>query len=507
MHLGTRRPVKHRVDTRTVKASPHELAEILYDLHIERCVHENRDRIEHDRSVAGVDSRTFEAQVRLHLPAMPRSLAETGKYVEMYDMIRPVVLVRSAGIRQELEQAELFANASLLHSKKYRARKNLTLDSDDGSNLELIFQSVLPSIGHIYQSRLHYLRSARGDTHLHYGLFLPGASFPLTYVALSVCDRPYMADSLARQFSCRQQDCLVITRMYGLPGIPANLMSITIKHVIRALRHSSDTARLLLTAYNPLLGFTGAALRASGFRTFTTAPVSYRYTEFGEFTTRRQAKQAMPPGHDTPPNVLAVRGIDRVTQKEIINHVKLTTHTSMHDYIARTSANGSLPKMPPEDWLRQLLAYRKVLQEAWSFRTVHPSYLGDRTTGPASRGQCGVSSVWLARELRRRFSVEATYCYGDLLFHNNVAKPVTHHCWIEIGEDSNSKRMVIDLTCDQAESLNGPVLCARYDDLIDHGLNYRSRVRLTLDELPTDRVWHRFLALSDAVDSVHAFAP
>src|SRR5207244_1225117 len=124
---------------------------------------------------------------------------------------------------------------------------------------------VKPSIGNLYQRRLHYLRSVRGDTLMHFGLFLPGAEYPLTYVALSVCDRPYMSDSLiAARLDCNRQDCLVITRMYGLPRIPKNLMSLTLKCVAKVLRRSAR-ARILLTAFNPLLGFDGAAFRASGF--------------------------------------------------------------------------------------------------------------------------------------------------------------------------------------------------------------------------------------------------
>jgi len=45
------------------------------------------------------------------------------------------------------------------------------------------------------------------------------------------------------------------------------------------------------------------------------------------------------------------------------------------------------------------------------------------------------------------------------------------------------------------------VLCDTYSDLRRRGLDYRSRSRLTLDKLPDDRVWHRFMVLSDAINN------
>lgn len=489
------------VSVQSVPTTSHELGRRLRDPLLEACVRANTRSIERDASLVGLDRRTFETQIRLHWPSVPPKLVAVEHHAEAYETIRSVALVRAAGIRQELDQTELLANSSLLLPKDYVVKKDLTLESDDGSRLELSFRRVLPSVGHVYQSRLHYLRSARGDTYLHFGLFLPGAVYPLTYVALSVCDRPYMSDGLlASQLQCDRKDCLVITRMYGLPGAPQNLMSVTLKHVIRVLRWTS-MARLVLTAYNPLLGFTGAAFRASGFRPFAIAPVSYQYTRFGEFTTRRRARYSARPGHSSPPNVLTVRGVDKSIQREIRDQLRLT-EISMNDYVTRASKGRKLRSLPSDDWMRQLLTYRQILEDAWSRRTIHPSYLADDRSGSTSRGQCGVSSVWLARELRRCFGVEANYCYGDLIFHDGTSKPVAHHCWVEIGEGIDPTRLVVDLTCDQAESLDQPVLCAPHDNLVKQGMEYQARTRLTLDELPADRVWHRFMALSDAVDCV-----
>ncbi len=98
--------------------------------------------------------------------------------------------------------------------------------------------------------------------------------------------------------------------------------------------------------------------------------------------------------------------------------------------------------------------------------------------------------------------MEPTYCYGDLVFVDGRSNPVNHHCWIEIGEEADPHRVVIDLTCDQADGLSELVLSAEYEGLLKQGLKYESKTRLKLDQLPSDRVWHRFIALSDAIDSI-----
>jgi len=478
--------------------SRRELTAGLRDPRVDPCLEHNRLQIESDARLVDLDSRSYETQVRLHLPSLPDNLGFAGRYGDMYQMVRPVSLVRSAGIKQELELAATRANSALLLPHDYRAHRDLRLDGGN-SRLPLRFGEVLPSIGHVYQSRMHYLRSARADTRMHFGLFLPGAAYPLTYVALSRCDRPYVVDGLLRsKLRYRMSDCLVVTRMFGLPGIPPNLMSLTLKHVVRALRRVSG-ARLLITAYNPLLGFTGAAFRASGFAPFAVAPVSYRYTAAGEFTTRRAARPAAIVRDDFMPNVLTVRGIDRETQKEVMSRV-CPAHISMNEYTTNTTVKGALPSASCERWQERLREYRRILEKAWSAETMHPSYLTEvDQIGPSSRGQCGVSSVWLARELADVYHAEPTYCYGDLLFPDGSGEPVTHHCWVEVGDHDDPGRVVIDLTSDQAEPSRDGIVCASHRELLSRGMNYVAHSRQGLEDLVRDRVWARFLLLDDAI--------
>jgi hypothetical protein len=246
-----------------------------------------------------------------------------------------------------------------------------------------------------------------------------------------------------------------------------------------------------------MLGFTGTTFVAAGFVPFATAPVTYSYDDQGFFITRRQSMNAPSRRLDAPRNILAALGVDRQSRRSI-SYVRNVTHITMSDYEATRQIRRTRPNSGDDPWQRMLPRYRELLESAWSKETMHPSYLGDAAPYPPSRGQCGVSSVWLARELRTRYDVEATYCYGKLSFETSPIE-VDHHCWLEIGDAESADRLVVDLTYDQAEALNGKVLCAAYGSLRRQGIHYSSRTRLMLDELHADRVWHRFLALRDAV--------
>ena len=125
-------------------------------------------------------------------------------------------------------------------------------------------------------------------------------------------------------------------------------------------------------------------------------------------------------------------------------------------YLSAAPRDNDLPDIRSEQWHDQLRRYRKLLEAAWSRTTIHSSYLANQPVGPASRGQCGVSSVWLIQELRRNFKVEATYCYGDLIFTTGSSAPVSHHCWVEIGPENDPNRIIIDLTFDEADQLDDP---------------------------------------------------
>lgn len=282
------------------------------DERLQACVDDNEALIRHDADASGIDRSEFERQLKLHLLTVGLEILREGRHREAYEMVRHTALERALGIHLHQQKVASEARMKLLRDAEYGCKRGLSLETRSGTRLPLRFGRVMPSIGNHYQANLHYLQAVRGDTSLHYGMFLPDAEMPMAYIALSACDRPYMTEALAVS-GYQMEDFLVLTRMYGLPGLPSNLMSMMTKHLIGAIRQSSR-ARVLLTAYNPLLGFRGAAYRASGFRSFAVAPVGYGYNGRGEYTTRRLGDGVQLSDLSTPPNVLMARGMDRITQ-------------------------------------------------------------------------------------------------------------------------------------------------------------------------------------------------
>jgi hypothetical protein len=474
-----------------------ELIAGLQDEDIEVFVRSAARRISTDARLVGIDRRSFETQVRLHLPRLPRMAIRTWPRRKTYEAVRVAALVRCGEIRQASEDAAYQAQLSLLLGGE-TVRKDLTFTGDNEYCVPFRFGPVLPSIGNFVQSRLHYLRSARGDTSLEFGLYVPGASMPLTYIAFSPCDRSYIIAALrALGINANPQEVLVLTRMHGLPGIPRNLMSLTIGQAVRRLR-ADTSVKYVVTAFNPMLGFEGTTFHATGFSPFALSPVVYAYDESGFFSTRRLGRGRVAQRLDVSNNVLLAAGVTRDVKRRLsrasgrICQVPAVAH-QRKDIVALKSFD-----MRDPGCMRRLGEYRRTLESCWSRETVHPRYSMDAADVTGPRGQCGVSSVWLARRLRSEFGMNSTYCYGRLSVALPGVKSVDHHCWVEIGDHRDAGRMVIDLTCDQAEGLQRSVLCDRHDDLAARGLSYEVRSRLDLDELPEDRVWRRFLALSDA---------
>ncbi|MGI5154171.1 hypothetical protein [Microbispora sp. CA-102843] len=467
----------------------------LRDPDVETFVGTMGTRIRADAEMVGVDLRTLEIQVRLHLPRLSRPAIAGWSPDKVYEEIRLQAVVRAAQVRQSAEDAAYQAHASVLLNVN-KAHRDLSLSFSDGYRTCLRFAEVAPGVGHLVQSRLHYLHSERADTVLQFGLFLPGATMPITYVAFSRCDRQYVLDALTGHgLDVNPDRIMVLTRMHGLAGIPANLMSLTISRAVREIR-AENAGDYVITAYNPMLGFDGTSFLASGFTPIALSPVAYRYDDKGLFQTRRISGESVPQLLDTPDNVLMVLGATSAAKRSVggiegLIRVSRRTHSG-GDHVRPVKPDFTSP-----EWTDRLLGYRRMLESCWSDRTAHPRYQESPVGAGDPRGQCGVTSVWLARRLRTDLLLEPVYCYGRLRVGRDDAEDVSHHCWVEIGPAHDPRRFVIDLTGDQSDGVREPIILGEHRALADRGLRYETAASLRLDELPRDRVWPRFLALDD----------
>ncbi|MFF4827960.1 hypothetical protein ACFY20_34235 [Streptomyces sp. NPDC001312] len=461
--------------------------EELRDPAIEAFSESCRELVAADAALCGTSVRDFDIQLRLHAPSVSNGEHEPRSHWAIYEQLRPQLIARCSRISSYIKDADLLANSSLLLGGS-EARRDFTVRRADGSSVGVNFALVPPSVGHLYQSKLHYLLSPRADTMVEVGCYLQGASHPSIYLAFSMCDRPGIIRALRTQgIPVERGNLLILTRALGLSDAARNLMSFTIGQAVRYVR--TVGCRFIVTAFNPLLGFTGAALHAANFTPFATAPVAYCYDAFGGYLTRRQSSsdKCVDRRSGSYRNLLVALGTDSTARKEIRKVETL-------EHLAEPTTDTRVAQRPALD-PAELRRYRDWLEAVWSLSTAHPSYALEPLS---SKGQCGVSSVWLARRLRQR-EIEATYCYGRLRFTDPLISSVDHHCWLEIGPPSDPARQVIDLTCDQADGFKEKVICRRHDELEDDGIRYEPVTRLTVDDLPSDRVWPRYTRLEESM--------
>jgi hypothetical protein len=169
-----------------------------------------------------------------------------------------------------------------------------------------------------------------------------------------------------------------------------------------------------------------------------------------------------------------------------------TLSDSAHNQ-ARTVADAARPLAHP---LRPALdAFRALLSWSWGPETAYPGTVSDShpIDGDPS-GQCGVSSVWLAEVLDRKYSIYSTFCLGSVIFDEHEAKDLDDHCWLEI-DGKPGEKLILDLTCDQA-GLDKKIVFDSKADLAKKHIRYISRERVNISELPPDNpVWSRYQKL------------
>jgi hypothetical protein len=146
--------------------------------------------------------------------------------------------------------------------------------------------------------------------------------------------------------------------------------------------------------------------------------------------------------------------------------------------------------------LRPVLSgFRAVLAQGWTPDTAYPGSVTESHWFPGNpQGQCGVSSVWLAEELAREYSIPSTFCLGSLIFDDEQAVSLPDHWWLEIAADRGDE-LVLDLTCDQAQGFDRAIVFDSKTELGRARIYYISRDRVNVSDLPNNPVWPRYQKL------------
>jgi hypothetical protein len=160
-----------------------------------------------------------------------------------------------------------------------------------------------------------------------------------------------------------------------------------------------------------------------------------------------------------------------------------------------SSADAIAPNVERALALRPALGtFRTRLAGSWSPDTAYPgSVTPSHWFAGNPEGQCGVSSVWLAEELARKYSIRSTFCLGSLVFDDDQAEDLLDHCWLEIPTEPGE--LVLDLTCDQARGFDRAIVFDSKSDLDRAHIYYISRDRVDISDLPNNPFWPRYQKL------------
>jgi hypothetical protein len=124
--------------------------------------------------------------------------------------------------------------------------------------------------------------------------------------------------------------------------------------------------------------------------------------------------------------------------------------------------------------------FRALLSQGWS-----PATAIER-----SRGQCGVSSVWLARILDQGSSIGSTFCHGSVVVGGHEVEDLVDHCWLEISEAGDD--FILDLTCNQAPRFERETVFASKATLALEDVHYISDERVNISDLLNNPAWPRY---------------
>ena len=158
----------------------------------------------------------------------------------------------------------------------------------------------------------------------------------------------------------------------------------------------------------------------------------------------------------------------------------------------------SLPKIDLEQDMGGLFRFglqaRPLLEDAWDNRTAYQGIKLKPDDVP-SRGQCGVSSVWIARQLSRA-GVRALFTEGKI----NLGNMAEDHVWVEV-HDIIEEPLILDLTSDQYQHILGTSLhVGRYGH--DMGIAYEPLEHFEPFAVPRKKLIGRYALLEQNIDQL-----
>lgn len=444
---------------------------IAYEDYLKNCKSEQLDILLQGRETSlkkfaknqAVDENEVKRQVRLHAPQSPQVNYMEIKFLEnhIYPILTNLFKNYSNDFLsyRDLCGADIICanNLRIIRSKEFDSVAKIENDSNDTIG-RLKLQEVDEETGEFIESKLHYLHSFRADAVIRVGLFLIGYKFPICYMSFTPVDRKDKIESLRCSLNPKieKNEVAELSRVYGCGNLPKNTISFLIASCNKFLLHY----KYLITAVNINLGFSGMSMLGSGFVPFAFRPVSYSYNKNGFYTTRRNKNEVIRyTPNNMPPNILYVREIESSKGTDRI-YCKLVNIKNDGCHLLESAIEHEISEI------------RTELEKIWNENT---RYHGTELTNlRPSKGQCGVSSLHLARKLNNQ-GLSVLFCEGDVIFMKKPDTSIFNHCWVLLKDyGRRGKDVIIDLTADQ-NGYSQKIIFKTIDDLKKQQIKYEAK--------------------------------
>ena len=446
----------------------------------------------------GIPYSFIEKQARLHFPYLTEYQLKSSSIHPFPSSLRDIILSKFKNYSKDFDFFLQESGAKLLQDTSTIISKNFIHEMGKGKKpgkrlFKIILSNVNEIQGTFIEEKLHYLQSKRLNIKARFGIFIEGFNYPICYMSIVPIDRYYRISSLSRAMgiTLRKEEVVNLARVYGFGKLPYCAISKLVSFISLSLR--SQGVRFITTSINPLLGFNGISMKASGFFPFAFCPVYYGYNKSGAYLTRRAKEHKIRRSKlETPPNLLLVRN----TMSKDRNFAENIIMANISEYLY--FCNQEVPdEFIMDSKYKYLRKFRSELEEAWDEETRYQgaSY---SSSDPISKGQCGVTSAYLAQQYSKE-GRKVYYCEGKVRFPNDSLS-IDHHCWLRIPElnDGDTKliNLIIDLTADQ-NGFSEAIVFDTNDNLMERGIFYESISERPLSEVPKQRLINRIKILEE----------
>jgi hypothetical protein len=217
--------------------------------------------------IAGVEPRALAVRALLHLPR---------------------VASYNGWIPKRQAQEELKISAERLRSDVRAASRHVPIRKFQLPDLD--FEEVDSSRALPVLTSLHYLRGSRPNS-LYFALVDPVGRLPVSLCSISPLQWKCVAHQISARHGISQKGVWDVSRMYSIDGAPPNAISSLLSKVRIYVRRNMPSVKLLITAVDPNLGFTGCSYRAANWQQWMTVKARPYLYEHGRYVSLRQLRE------------------------------------------------------------------------------------------------------------------------------------------------------------------------------------------------------------------------